>query len=247
MTDLPSQPRSLPSQMGSHLRVVDGVGECWLRVSPEICSHGMPLGATLVMLVDVGAGWAAEKASGDDWSFTVDIGIRRDPTITDRIDGIPAVQRAGRTVSIDFPMRDASGAVTATGVSTFIRLPRRPQDPPRPHFPENSMSVWQPADAPLGELLGATPTEGGLRVDLRPELLNPAGILQGGVTALLAELAAQRVDADPISSSARSRLVSAARSNVRVNASGAIVKDSTRRSTAEYSAAGTRLMPSRQD
>lgn len=178
--------------MGSHLRVVDGAGECWLTVSPEICRHGMPLGATLVMLVDVGAGWAAEKASGDDWSFTVDIGVRRHPTITDRIDATPAVQRAGRTVSIDFPMRDASGAVTATGVSTFIRLPRRPQDPPRPNFPENSMSVWQPADAPLEELLAATPTESGLRVDLRPELLNPAGILQGGVTALLAELAAQR-------------------------------------------------------
>lgn len=178
--------------MGAHLQIVDGVGECWLRVSPEICSHGMPLGAALVMLVDVGAGWAAEKASGDDWSFTVDIGIRRHPTKTERIDGTPVVQRAGRTVSIDFPMRDAAGDVTATGVSTFIRLPRRPQDPPRPDFPENSMSVWQPAAAPLEELLAATPSAHGLRVDHRADLLNPAGILQGGVAALLAELSAQR-------------------------------------------------------
>jgi acyl-coenzyme A thioesterase PaaI-like protein len=178
--------------MGAHLRIVDGVGDCWLQVSPEICSHGMPRGATLVMLVDVGAGWAAEKASGDDWSFTVDIGIRRHPTVTERINGTPIVQRAGRTVSIDFPMRDAEGAVTASGVSTFIRLPRRPQDPARPDFPENSMSVWQPAEAALDQLLAPTPTDEGLRVELRPELLNPAGILQGGVTALLAELAAQR-------------------------------------------------------
>lgn len=178
--------------MGAHLRVVDGVADCWLQVSPEICSHGVPLGAALVMLVDVGGGWAAEKASGDDWSFTVDIGVRRQPTVTERITGVPAIQRAGRTVSIDFPMRDAAGATTAAGVATFIRLARRAQDPPRPDFPENSMSIWQPPDAPLAELLAASTTESGLQVEHRTDLLNPAGILQGGVAALLAELAAQR-------------------------------------------------------
>lgn len=186
------QPRSLPSQMGSHLRHVDDSVECWLQVSPEICSHGMALGSTLVMLVDVGGGFAAEMASGDDWSFTVDIGIRRTPVATERINGTPAVQRAGRTISIDFPMVDDHGDATATGVSTFIRLPRRPQDPPRPNFPSDSMSVWHPPDAPLAELLAPLATVRGLEVDKRPELLNPAGILQGGVAALLAELAAQR-------------------------------------------------------
>lgn len=178
--------------MGSHLRLVDGRPELWLQVTPEICTHGHPYGATLVMLVDVGAGWQAEMSAGDDWTFTVDIGIRRTPTITSRIDGRPVTQRAGRTISIDFPMADDEGAVTATGVSTFIRLPRRPQDPPRPDFPTDSMSIWHPPEAPLAELLAARPTEHGLEVDLRPELLNPAGIVQGGVAALLAELAAQR-------------------------------------------------------
>ena len=144
------------------------------------------------MLVDVGAGWAAEMSSGDDWSFTVDIGIRRAPVATPRIHGTPVVQRAGRTISIDFPMVDDDGTATATGVSTFIRLPRRPQDPPRPDFPSDSMAIWHPPDAPLEELLSPRGTGRGLEVDLRPELLNPAGILQGGVAALLAELAAQR-------------------------------------------------------
>jgi len=152
----------------------------------------MALGATLVMLVDVGAGWAAEMTSDEDWTFTVDIGIRRTPKITNRITGVPGVQRAGRTISIDFPMIDADGEATASGVSTFIRLPRRPQDPPRPNFPTDSMSLWHPPDAPLAALLDARPNSRGLEVDLRPELLNPAGILQGGVAALLAELAAQQ-------------------------------------------------------
>jgi len=179
--------------MGAHLRRVDDRVDCWLQVTPEICSHGIALGSTLVMLVDVGAGWAAEKASEDDWSFTVDIGIRRTPKRTERISGVPSVQRAGRTISIDFPMADTDGEATATGVATFIRLARRPQDPPRPNFPEDSMSLWSPPDASLEELLDARSSDRGLVVDLRPELLNPAGILQGGVTALLAELAAQRV------------------------------------------------------
>lgn len=178
--------------MGSHLRRVGDTAECWLTVTPEISSHGVALGSTLVMLVDVGAGWMAEMASDDDWSFTVDIGIRRAPVATDRIDGIPVVQRSGRTISIDFPMTDAAGDATAAGVATFIRLPRRAQDPPRPDFPTDSMSIWHPPEAPLVELLAARPSPGGLEVELRPELLNPAGILQGGVAALLAELAAQR-------------------------------------------------------
>lgn len=192
VTDLPASPRSVPSQMGAHLRRRDDEVDCWVPIVPEVCSHGMVLGSVLVMMVDVGGGWAAEQQSGDDWSFTVDIGIRRHPTVTERIQGVPAVQRAGRTISIDLPMTDASGAPTATGVSTFIRLPRRPQDPPRPNFPVDSMGDWGPPDGHLGDLLGPTVTERGLSVRLRSELLNPAGILQGGVAALLAELAAQR-------------------------------------------------------
>ncbi|MFT5202545.1 MAG: acyl-coenzyme A thioesterase PaaI-like protein [Candidatus Aldehydirespiratoraceae bacterium] len=164
--------------------------DCWLQVCDDLSNHGHPYGATLVMLVDVAAGWAAEATAGDDWTFTVDIGIRRTPVPTERINGRPIVQRAGRTISIDFPMWDASGAITATGVSTFIRLPRRPNDPPRPVFPLDTMAVWSPPDGPLAELLGARATDRGLAVDHRPELLNPAGILQGGVSALLAELAA---------------------------------------------------------
>ncbi|GJM37341.1 MAG: hypothetical protein DHS20C19_07080 [Acidimicrobiales bacterium] len=193
MTDIPTGPRSLPSQMGAHMRLVDGVPECWLEVTPERSHREMALGACLVMLADVGAGYAAEIASEDDWSFTVDIGVRRTPCEATEFRGRPVVQRAGRTVSIDLPLVDDTGAATATAVSTFIRLPRRPQDPPRPDFPIDSMSWAAAPEAPLAELLGAEATDRGLSVELGPQLLNPAGILQGGVSALLAELAALRV------------------------------------------------------
>ena len=177
--------------MGAQLRRVGDQIECWLPTVPELCSHGIPLGATVVMLIDVGAGWTAEMQADDDWSFTVDIGMRRSLKASTRISGVPTVQRAGRTISIDFPMSDNDGEATVTGVATFIRLPRRPQDPPRQDFPTDLMSIWHPPEAPLAELLAAEPSAHGLQVDNRPELLNPAGILQGGVAALLAELAAQ--------------------------------------------------------
>ncbi|MEM7140698.1 MAG: hypothetical protein AAF548_06650 [Actinomycetota bacterium] len=193
MTDVPAGPRSVPSQMGGHIHLVDGVPECWLRVYDETRHHGIALGACVVMLVDVGGGYAAEKASGEDWSFTVDIGMRRRPAAIDELRGRPVVQRAGRTVSIDLPLRDDRGDASATSVSTFIRLARRDDDPPRPDFPIHSMDWSVAPDAHLRELLGAEPTDAGLRVDLRTELLNPAGILQGGVSALLAELAALRM------------------------------------------------------
>lgn len=179
--------------MGAHLRLVDGEPECWLQVHDETSHHGMPFGACIVMLADVGCGYAAEVTSADDWTFTVDIGVRRTPAAIGELRGRPVVQRAGRTISIDLPLRDDSDAASATSVSTFIRLPRREQDPARPDFPVDSMSWATQPDGPIADLLGAEPTAQGLTVDLRPELLNPAGILQGGVAALLGELAALRV------------------------------------------------------
>lgn len=193
MTDLPISPRSVPSQMGGQLRRTDDVVDCWIEVTPEMCTHGVVRAACLIMTIDVGAGYVAECHADDDWTFTVDIGLRRQPVSTDRLEGRPVVQRAGRTISIDLPLRDDRGRASAAGVSTFIRLPRRPQDPPRVDFPIEHMHQSHPPEDRLEVLLDARPTEHGLAVELRPELLNPAGILQGGVASLLAELAAERV------------------------------------------------------
>lgn len=143
------------------------------------------------MMVDIGAGWTAAREADEDWTFTVDIGIRRAPVRTSRYEGRPRLLRAGRTMSVELPMTDAEGTPSASGVSTFVRLPARGDEPP-PEFPDRGDVVWPRASAPLAQLLDADATPDGLAVALRPELLNPAGILQGGVAALLAELAAQR-------------------------------------------------------
>lgn len=191
MTDTPSSPLSLPAQMGAQMRRAGDEMRCWVDVHDELCSHGQVRGAVLVMMVDVGAGWAAAAEAGPDWTFTVDIGIRRHPTRTDRFEGVPRVLRAGRTISVDLPIADADGNRSASGVSTFVRLPAQNGEP-APPYPDGIETHWPRAGAPLDQLLDADVTADGLAVGLRPELLNPAGILQGGVAALLAELAAQR-------------------------------------------------------
>ncbi len=192
VTDAPQSPSSLPGLMGAHMRRRGETLDCWVDGHPHLCSNGILRASVLVMMIDVGAGWVADNNAGDDWTFTVDIGLRRALVETNRLEGEPVVQRAGRTISIDMPMTDEAGRRTATGVATFVRLPRRAGDPPRPAYPQKMTDDWPPPEAPLEELLAPRTVNGTLSVDLRPGLLNPAGILQGGVASLLAEIAAQR-------------------------------------------------------
>jgi acyl-coenzyme A thioesterase PaaI-like protein len=193
VTDLPSGERNLAAQLGAKGRLVDGDFHGWVDVTPRLCSHGLVRGAVLVMLVDMGAGYEAEMHAERDWSFTADLSVRRSPVPTSRIEGVPVVQRAGRTISIDMPLRDADGAPTAHGIATFTRVAMRPGDPPRPDYPVDSVGAFVDGDIDLEEALAARETAAGLDVDLHSTLLNPAGVLQGGVAALIAEIAAQRV------------------------------------------------------
>ena len=193
MTDLPSGERNLAAQLGAKGRLVDDEFRGWVDVVPRLCSHGLVRGAVLVMLVDMGAGYEAEMHAERDWSFTADLSVRRSPVATSRIEGVPVVQRAGRTISIDMPLRDADGAPTAHGIATFTRVAMRPGDPPRPDYPVDSVGSFGDSGIDLEDALAARETAAGLEVDLTGTLLNPAGVLQGGVAALIAEIAAQRV------------------------------------------------------
>ena len=193
MTDLPSGDRSLAAQLGAKGRLVDGHFHGWVDVTPRLCSHGLVRGAVLVMLVDMAAGYEAEMHADRDWSFTADLSIRRSPVATSRIDGVPVVQRAGRTISIDMALRDANGAPTGHGVATFTRVALRPGDPPRPDYPVDSVGTMGDGDVDIEAALAGRTTREGYEVDLHDTLLNPAGVLQGGVASLIAEIAAQQV------------------------------------------------------
>ena len=193
MTDIPGSADSLSLALGARFGVVDGQRTGWIDARPALCRHGVLRAAGLVMLIDMAAGYEAEMHAGRDWNFTADLGVRRSPVPIERVEGIPVVQRAGRTISIDVPLRDADGRAVGHGVSTFTRVAARPGDPERPDYPLDSMAALPVTDLDAAEALEARPDGDDLVVELRPGMLNPAGVLQGGVASLIAEMAALRV------------------------------------------------------
>jgi len=193
VTDLPPTTASLPARMGARWDTEGEEVRGYVDVLPELCHHGVVRVSVLAMLVDTAAGMAADLRAGEDWTFTADLSLRRVPVTVDRIETDPMVLReGGRGITVDVPLLDAAGRRIGAGVSTFSRLVRRDGDPPKVGFTDASEFEWPTPEAPLAELLAAHVVGDELELDLRPTVLNPAGVLQGGVAALLAELAAER-------------------------------------------------------
>lgn len=185
---------SLPARMGARWITEGDDVRGFVDVLPEQCGHGVVRLSVLAMLVDTVAGMAADQRAGEDWTFTADLSLRWSPRPIDRIDADATVLReGGRGITVDVPMVDAEGRRIGAGVSTFSRLRRRDGDPEKIGFTDRPSIEWPTPEAPLDQLLDARPTDDGLELGLRPEVLNPALVLQGGVAALLAELAGQRV------------------------------------------------------
>lgn len=192
MTDLPPGTASLASQLGARGRLTDEGFLGWVDAEPRLCSHGTLRASVVAMVVDMAAGYTAETMAETDWNFTADLSVRVGAVAATRLEGIPIVQRAGRTISMDMPMHDPTGAPVAHGTATFTRVQRRPGDPPRPDFPVESVGAWDGGTVDPVAALEARDMAGGIEVDLREELCNPAGVLQGAVAALIAEIAGQR-------------------------------------------------------
>ncbi|MGI9600371.1 MAG: hypothetical protein ACR2QE_00680 [Acidimicrobiales bacterium] len=194
MTDLPPTIASLPARMGARWITTGEQVKGYVDVLPELCHHGLVRLSVLAMLVDTAAGMAADQRAGEDWTFTADLSLRWAPRPLERIDTVPIVLReGGRGITVDVPMVDAQSRRIGAGVSTFSRLSRREGDPPKVGFTDRPSFEWPVPEAPLDELLDARSVGDDLELDLRDEVLNPAGVFQGGVAALLAELAGQRV------------------------------------------------------
>jgi hypothetical protein len=93
---------------------------------------------------------------------------------------------------------EVAGAPWGTCFIGFASVPRRDGDPPKPMLslgPDGR--YWEdmaPLEVPLREAVGIEridPAAGHVAVELRPEIQNPAGTLQGAMVSYLAEAAAQ--------------------------------------------------------
>ena len=195
MTDIPGADSSVPARMGARFRLDGDVLGGELAFVPAMAENGtMPI-AALVFLVDAVAGVSIDT-DPDAWAFTADLSVRLTALIPrTTIDATTTILRNGSrsaTARVDLA---ANGEPIGTSITSFSRVARRDTDPPKPPFDVASTISRLRVD-PIDTTLrvacefveGAVP--GVISGGLRPDLLNPAGAMQGAIVAALAEVAA---------------------------------------------------------
>lgn len=153
----------------------------------------------LATVADVIAGTPACRATAPRLALTLDIAVHvvaQPPG--ERVRVAARVLKVGRnTVATAVDMTDpASGRAVAICHLTFMPSPR-PQDLAPALL--GGMHTDGSISVPLPELVGArVPAPGVAEVDHRPYVVQGSGALQGGVVALLAELAAESLATGPV-------------------------------------------------
>jgi len=180
-------------------RVEDGQLVLELRPQEETLHHGMIRASALSFIIDVVAGVPLDQ-DADMWTLTSDMTVRMRPVpAPERIDATCEIIRQGRRSATSLvDLRTDQGAPIATGAIGFVKVPRKPDDPPKPNVPigqfpvifRDPMTLSRPLREEAGiEVIDAA--EGIVQVEVTADLRNPAGTLQGAMVALLAEAAAE--------------------------------------------------------
>ena len=202
LTDLlPDFSTSIPSRLGTVGTVVGGVLHGRLDVVPSVLVHGAVSATAVAYLVDIVAGMALDT-DPDLWIFTSDMSVRIGSTATPTVvTGGPEIMRDGRrSGTVAVPMIDEQGRQFAWGIATFAKVARREGDPVKP-MPDLSnlgelLGRVQPLETSVREAAGLRvldPANGGVELDVTPNVVNPAGTLHGAMVAFVAECAAQEL------------------------------------------------------
>jgi acyl-coenzyme A thioesterase PaaI-like protein len=176
--------------------IEDGVSRGWLQVTDELRAPGSSQvrASVLATMSDVWTGALAGMACAPKLALTLDLTARIVGDVGgDRLDIVGNVLKQGRTTIVaETNFRDpATGAVVALSHATFVASPR-PQDVIGPMA--TTRTSVSALDRPLAEGLGIRVLAAGVvEVERGPYVNQPSGTLQGGVVAVLAELAAESV------------------------------------------------------
>jgi len=169
---------------------------------PQVCAHGALLATVVASAVDLVGGFATRAVAGSDATFTSDLSLRiARPAVPERLVAHAAPLRVGRRLVTTAVHLTCGSESYAYGETTFIRIPRPPDQAPDVRELATPETIpCHPLEAPLAEEVGVEtvdPAEGTMRLVLRPDLLNPEGLLQGALVALVVECAAvARADHD---------------------------------------------------
>ena len=195
MTDLPVPDMSIPARLGARFHLDDGVlGGSILYVPTMSNRDAMPM-ASIVFLVDAVAGVTIDE-DPDVWAFTSDLTVHLAGPVRGPLDATCTVLRDGRRSAVcEVALRDERGPI-GVGNAAFAKVARRDGDPPKPPFDVTATITRlrvAPIDTTVREACGfvAGSVPGVVWSELRQDLLNPAGMMQGAITGALAEAAAE--------------------------------------------------------
>jgi acyl-coenzyme A thioesterase PaaI-like protein len=199
MTDVSTAGSSLPSRLGVAARFENEQLILEIRPQAETLHHGIIRASALSFIIDVVAGVPLDRDS-EMWTLTSDMTVRMRPVpAPERIDATCEILRqGGRSAVTLVDLRTDRGEPIATGAIGFVKVPRKPNDPPKPNVPvgqfpaifRDPMTLTRPVrEEARIEVIDAA--EGIVEVEVTADLRNPAGTLQGAMVALLAEAAAE--------------------------------------------------------
>jgi acyl-coenzyme A thioesterase PaaI-like protein len=199
MTDIGGLAVSVPYRLGAMAQFDDGELTVYLYPTPEMLYHGVLRASVLSYMIDVAAGISVDD-DNDVWTLTTDMTVRMRPLpVPSFIAARNRVLRRGRrssTCLVDLTTED--GSPFGVGAIGFANIPRKESDPVKPTFTPELAAQWMSGAASLSQPLRneagievVDAYEGIVEVAVTPELLNPAGTLQGAMVALVAEAAAE--------------------------------------------------------
>lgn len=199
MTDLPVEADNLPGRLGATARLEGDELVLGLAPVPTVLRCGVVRASVLSYLVDCVAGIPLQRS--DAWTLTTDMSVRAlavpaPASISARFTMLRQGRRtaSGRVALVD----DRTGQVVGDGAIGFASVSPRPGDPPIPTRSARELvelfGSLPPVAEPLRDAAGIDVVDrprGTVQVELAPRLLNPVGTLQGAMTALVGEVAAE--------------------------------------------------------
>jgi acyl-coenzyme A thioesterase PaaI-like protein len=214
----------------NHQAAGDGVrGE--MLVQPHLRVPGTTIvrPSVLATVADVVLGVLASQATAPRVGLTTDLTVHSLATVaTETLTMVGRILKAGRTLVIGEVWFTADGHEQPVALSelTFMASPR-PQDviplpPTERDFDEGRF------DRPFAEALGARVLAPGVvEMDREPYVLQPAGTIQGGAVALVAELAAESLSGRSVDD-LQVRFLSTVRAGPARSAARALTADAVR-------------------
>jgi acyl-coenzyme A thioesterase PaaI-like protein len=198
----PDGTKTFINDLDFHCDVVeDGPGmEGELVVSPYVLAPGSRVvrPAILATMADVIAGLPANAATAPRLPLTLDIDVRTLAPAGERLWAKSRILKVGRNTvatEVDFT-NGRSGPLVAVSYLTFMPSPR-PQDVAPVTMA--GMHTTGSLDEPIAEHVGAREVSPGVvEIEHGPFLQQASGALQGGIVALLGELAAESLARRPV-------------------------------------------------